>query len=348
MIQFHEPPFSLSELKIEVTYNCNLNCIHCSSDARPTNSVELCLKDCRKIITEASSMGAKKLSLSGGEPLCWPHIYAAVDTAVKNNLEVTIYTSGNIDDFKTVANTITRLGAKRFIFSLFGGTSDSHERVTRVAGSFENTLSSMDEANNIGLITEVHFVPLSTNYREIEEVAILGKKHGAKSLSVLRFVSQGRGTLLLGRVLNRVQNLELRRKIKLLKIDGFSIRTGSPYNFLLLNEAPNCCAAIDRIIISPDLRLHPCDAFKQVKAEELVGTLVNSCINGSCLSDCWKNSPYLEAIRTYLTTPFNKPCNSCSLLKTCLSGCLAQKVVKFGNLMKRPDPDCLGINYQGD
>ena len=33
-MQRHRPPFTLNEFKIEVTYRCDLNCIHCSSDAR--------------------------------------------------------------------------------------------------------------------------------------------------------------------------------------------------------------------------------------------------------------------------------------------------------------------------
>ena len=291
-------------------------------------------------------MGAKKISFSGGEPLLWPYICEAVGTAAQKDMEISIYTSGNTDDFDKIAKKIRELGGKKLIFSVFGGTSSSHERVTRVAGSFNKTLSAIDESSSIGFATELHFVPMSTNYHEIEDVAILGKKHGVINLSVLRFVPQGRAALLRGRTLNRMQNLELRNIIKKLRSDGFNIRAGSPYNFLMLNETPKCCAAIDRIIIGPDLRLYPCDAFKQVKAEELVGTLSNSYLNGSSLKICWEQSPYLEAIRTYLTTPFKKPCDSCRLLERCLSGCLAQKVAIHGNLEKRPDPDCLGTNYQ--
>jgi len=63
-------------------------------------------------------------------------------------------------------------------------------------------------------------------------------------------------------------------------------------------------AAIDRLIIGPDPRLYPCDAFKQIGAEELVKTEEWSCLAGRSLPDCWRKSPYLEAVRTYLTTDF--------------------------------------------
>ena len=102
-----------------------------------------------------------------------------------------------------------------------------------------------------------------------------------------------------------------------------------------------CCSGIDRLIIEPDLRIFPCDAFKQIKAEELVGTLELSSLNGNSLSECWEHSPFLEAVREYLTTDFAEPCVSCQSLEQCLSGCLAQKVIANGNLKKSPDPLCL-------
>ena len=116
---------------------------------------------------------------------------------------------------------------------------------------------------------------------------------------------------------------------------------GSPYNFLMINSNPECSAAIDRIIVSPDLRIYPCDAFKKIEAEELVGTLNWSSLAGTSLKDCWDKSPYFGAIRNYLTTDFEDPCKHCGALEKCLSGCLAQKVLEHGDLDKHRDPMCL-------
>ncbi len=151
------------------------------------------------------------------------------------------------------------------------------------------------------------------------------------------------------RALNRIQNLELRRQIQTLRAEhGHDfVRTGSPYNFLMLNDSPACFAAIDRVIIGPDLRLYPCDAFKMIGAVELVQTADWSCLAGASLTECWSKSPYLEAVRTYLTTDFEDPCDSCKLLEKCASGCLAQKAITYNSLDKKPDPDCLGPSFQG-
>lgn len=138
-----------------------------------------------------------------------------------------------------------------------------------------------------------------------------------------------------------MQNRKLRQMILKLRKSGLDIRTGSPYNILMLNDQPKCFAAKDRLNIGPDLRIYPCDAFKQIKAEEIVGTLDFSIIKGFSLSECWDKSPFLKAVRDYLTTDFVDPCLSCAKLKMCLSGCLAQKIIATGDMHKQPDPLCM-------
>ena len=347
-MQRHCRPFKLKEFKIEVTYRCDLNCIHCSSDARPSNTLEMARDDCLRILADAANMGAKDVAFSGGEPLLWPHIFDVAETAAKQGMKVTIYTSGNADDFRRRAARLHGIGVSRFIFSVFGATAANHQRVTRKAGSFERTKTAMRDALSVGLATELHFVPMAGNYRELGDIAQLARQLGASRVSVLRLVPQGRAALVRNHSLNRVQNLELRRQIQGLRKAGHDIRTGSPYNFMLLNDTPACCAAIDRLIIGPDLRLYPCDAFKRIGASELVKTEDWSCLAGASLSECWEKSPYLEAVRTYLTTDFEDPCDSCRLVEKCVSGCLAQKAIAYNSLDKKPDPDCLGPNFQGD
>jgi radical SAM protein with 4Fe4S-binding SPASM domain len=191
---------------------------------------------------------------------------------------------------------------------------------------------------------------MSSNYRELTDIAEVACNLGASRVSILRLVPQGRAALVWDRALNRVQNLELRRQIQILrkKYGHDFIRTGSPYNFLMLNDSPACFAAIDRLIIGPDLQFYPCDAFKRIDASKLVKTEDRSRLTEASLPECWKRSPYLEAIRAYLMTDFEEPCHSCKLLEKCVSGCLAQKAIIYGSLAKKPDPDCLGPNFQGD
>ncbi len=340
-MELHTPPYVLREIKLEVTHACPLACVHCSSDASPSCKRQMSLKDCRQIISDAGKLGVTKLAFSGGEPLVWPDIDDAVSQAIQLGMEVTVYTSGNVDSLATTFQSLVSRGCRRFVFSLFGASAKTHERTTRIGGSFKHTLNAVAAVRNSGGEAEIHFVPFAENFNELGELAELGKRNGVSQISVLRFVPQGRGQLFRQHGLNRLQNLQLKNSIERLRVGGFTVRTGSPYNFLLLNDQPRCCSGIDRLIIGPELDIYPCDAFKQVKAEEIVGTAKYSRLDCFRLRECWNNSPFLSLVREYLTTPFEIPCESCNVLSQCLSGCLAQKVILHGDFEKRPDPSCL-------
>lgn len=160
-------------------------------------------------------------------------------------------------------------------------------------------------------------------------------------ISVLRLVPQGRGRKEKDGQLSHSQNLELRKIIKKLRFDGYDIRLGSPYNFLMLRENPQCRSGIDRMTIGPDLRIFPCDAFKHIAPEEVGASNEFSNLRDYSLYECWRNSPYFGVVREYLTTEFEIECKICKKLKACLSGCMAQKFYAYGESKKCPDPMCL-------
>jgi radical SAM protein with 4Fe4S-binding SPASM domain len=168
----------------------------------------------------------------------------------------------------------------------------------------------------------------------------LAHNKGVSQVSILRFVPQGRGESCSALALDRGQNLELKKIVEQNRIEA-KIRAGSPYNFLMINDSPSCRAGTDRLTILPDSTIYPCDAFKQVKAEKIVGTDEFSRLDRWSLRECWEKSPYLRAIREYLKSPFEQPCCACEYLGRCLSGCIAQKYIANGNLKKAPDPMCL-------
>ena len=261
-MKFHAPPFQLSEIKIEVTHRCPLACVHCSSDASPSCPREMDKADCLRVIAQAADAGVKEVALSGGEPLIWPHVLEAADLAAKKGMLVDVYTSGNVPSVRKLMEAMKGVGATKAVFSLFGADQTTHERITRIEGSFNLTLAALATTRDVGLTVEVHFVPMADNFAQLEAIAGLAKKNGCGRVSVLRFVPQGRGYLMRNYVSSAAQNRQLKRTIENLRRDGIEIRTGSPYNFLLLNHQPKCSAGIDRLIVGPDLRVYPCDALQ--------------------------------------------------------------------------------------
>jgi len=334
--------FKLKEIKIEVTYKCPLACVHCSSNAHAENTMEMQLDKCLEIISSAHQMGVTEIAFSGGEPLCWDGIAEAVKTANNMGIETVMYSSGNANRACEIIEQLHNVGLKKMIFSIYSCNEDEHNRITRKADSFKNTIKAIECVRKYGIIPEVHFVALASNYLSIEKLVIFLKSIGVERTSILRFVPQGRGRWIKEKdTMTRPQNRELARIIRELKDNGYDIRTGSPFNVLFVNEQPKCNAAKDRMIISPDLDVFPCDAFKQITAEQITTPVKFSNLGEATLQECWDNSSYFREVRKALSEITEPPCVSCGANKKCLSGCLAQKFLVYNTLYKNPDPACL-------
>lgn len=334
--------YRLKELKIEVTHKCPLRCVHCSSNASEENTLSISKEKCFGIINEALAMGVCNIAFSGGEPLCWPDIINAVQLCSEGGIETTIYTTGNCDDIEAMFRNLSTAGLNKAVFSVYSSNETEHIRITRTYDSFKNTIKAIEYCHKYGIIPEIHFVALASNYQQLPDIVELSKTIGVDRISVLRFVPQGRGNLIKNKdTLNKTQNLELIQSIKEIRNTGFEIRTGSPFNVLLLNDKPECMAANDRLIISPDLKIYPCDAFKQIQAEQIVKDTKYCSLKSSTLPQCWTKSPYLIAIRNAINQQPCDKCKECNSYDKCLSGCLAQKFIKNNSLMPDRDPACL-------
>lgn len=336
----HKQPFELKEIKIEVTHDCKLRCVHCSSMADETTGRHLNWASCAKILDEAASMGVNTIAFSGGEPLLWEHIHKAVAKATQYGIDVNVYTTGNVPDVENLLRKLHGAGLSRVMFSVFGSDAEHHEKITVTCGSYNKTIAAVSCCISIGLQTEFHFVPLTHNFGALREIANKARSMGITRVSVLRLVPQGRGAEK-NEELSHSQNMDLRKIIKDLRDHGHDIRLGSPYNFLMLREKPQCCSGIDRLTIGPDLRIFPCDAFKHISPPVIGASSDYSNLTNHSLAECWEKSPYLEVVRKYLMTPFAPECSICIKLEDCLSGCMAQKFYAFGELKKCPDPMCL-------
>jgi radical SAM protein with 4Fe4S-binding SPASM domain len=303
--------------------------------------------DCLRIITEAADMGVCDLTFSGGEPFLWSYLYEAVQKVIKCKMNASIYTTGNSPDFKKHILEFKKLGIKSLVFSIFGANSRTHEQITRKSGSFCKTLDAIKYVISKQIKTQLHFVPTSKNYKEINAIVKLAKELKVTMISILRLVPQGRASLLPNDVLSKLQNIEFQQQIyelrEIMQCDTFNIRTGSPYNFLLLNEDVKCLAALNQIIIDPDLHIFPCDAFKGILAKEIVNTDQYSNLSKCSLKQCWEKSPYLHAIRNTVCAEYSERCQKCNVVSKCKSGCLAQKVIFDKQLFSRHDPDCIMI-----
>jgi len=297
--------------------------------------------DAKRIIGEAASMGVEKLAISGGEAILWDGLVELIETAATSGMAISLYTSGVGRMIENVSNSLTGMPGARMILSLYSHKPEVHDSITQCQGSHGTTLKSIRFAVGLGIQTGLHFAAMRGNYRNLADVARLARSLGVTRISVLRLVPQGRsrpgGPDL---ILQQDDNLRLRKLVTSAR-EILDIRVGSPYGFLHVSNSPRCSAGVDRLIVLPDLAISPCDAFKQVKPEQIAGTDAYSRLDRCSLSESWERSPYLIAVRKHLQEPQVAPCSGCASLPLCLSGCTAQRFITHGRLVRGPDPMCL-------
>lgn len=289
-----------------------------------------------EIVRQAIQMNVKRISFSGGEPLLWGSLDRLISTCHTENVATSVYTSGVAPNNVHKIKHLKTCGLTNIIFSLYAASPDIHDSITCTENSHQETIKAIRFSKSIGLTAELHFVPLKCNYSELPALAELAYKLGVEKLSILRFVPQGRGKKHNDLALSRKQTHELLNLINIAS-KFVPVRVGSPYSILLCSQNPKCMAGVDRLTISPDLSITPCDAFKRVKSIDIAGTDEYSSLDKWTLQECWNKSPYLNIVREYIKAPLNALCSACDDSHLCLSGCTAQKYLQCGGLIKVQD-----------
>ena len=308
--------YRLYEIKLELTYKCHMNCLHCSSEGSMDKKTSISLEKAKEIIDSSVKLKVRTISLSGGEPLLWDSFGELVKYLKTKGIKSKIYTSGALDNFNDFLSLFSDENLT-IIFSLFSADPNIHDKITGVKGSFIKTKMAIQNSVKNNIKPEIHYVPLSINYRCLRPIAELSRTLGIEKMSVLRFVPQGRGANKGYLLLDRAQNTQLKNEIIALRNEGYRLRIGSPFNFLLINKQPTCTSGIDKLIIAPNLRIYPCDAFKQMSAQRFVEQDKYSSLTKHNLVECWAKSKYLALIRRIIDSELEEPCKSCSEQKAC-------------------------------
>ena len=165
--------------QIELTYRCNLDCIHCYAKGVENSPEELTTKQLKNILDQIAGQGCINLCLTGGEPLLrhdFPEIYSY---AKKKGFLITIFTNGlfltkeSIDLFRKQPPFSIEI-------TVNGITKDTYETITQTPGSFETLMDNLSLAAESGLPLIIKTNCLRQNKDEIGRIkewteGLLGK-----------------------------------------------------------------------------------------------------------------------------------------------------------------------------
>lgn len=182
----------------ETTRACNLECPHCRASSKSRRSLkELSIEEANRFIEEAASFSKPILVFSGGEPLLRPDLYELIEYASKLGLKPTLAANATLIT-QEVAYRLKESGIKVVAVSIYGASSDSHDRFCGEAGAFARTLEGIKHIKKVGIDLQINTTLTKRNLGELEAIGDFALQQGALAYHVFFLVPTGRGKAIQG------------------------------------------------------------------------------------------------------------------------------------------------------
>ena len=316
----------------ELTYACNLSCVHCLSSSGRRDPNELSTAEAKAVIDELQRMQVFYVNIGGGEPTVRPDFWELVDYATAHQVGVKFSTNG----IKISPEVSRRLAASDYVdvqISLDGATAEINDHV-RGPGSYATAMRAMQNMFDAGYEGfKISVVCTRQNIGQLDEFKAIADRFRAQ-LRLTRLRPSGRGA----DVWDELHPLpaQQRELYDWLVLHGEDVLTGDSFFHLSAfgDALPglNLCGA-GRVVclIDPVGDVYACPFA--IHEEFLAGNVRSK----GGFQEVWKHSELFLKLRN----PQNGgACNSCAFFDTCKGGCMAAKFFT-GLPLDGPDPECV-------
>jgi AdoMet-dependent heme synthase len=162
---------------IELTYRCNLDCYFCYNDLG-LRGTPLSKEQYFELFADLRDLEVLHLILSGGEPLAHPHFFALGARGRELGFAVRVKTNGHALRGELARRLRDEVDPFLLEVSLHGACAATHDRQTRVAGSFVRLLANLEEALALGLRIKLNSTLTGWNEGEMEGMFGLADRLG--------------------------------------------------------------------------------------------------------------------------------------------------------------------------
>ena len=315
----------------ELTYACNLACIHCLSSSGRRDPNELDTAQAKAVIDEIAAMKIFYVNIGGGEPMVRGDFFELVEHAVGSGVGVKFSTNGT----RLTAERARRLAGSDYIdvqISIDGADEGTNDAL-RGPGSFAAATRAMDNLAEAGFGQfKISVVMTRHNIPQIDQLAALADRYGAQ-LRLTRLRPSGRGVDSWDELHPRA---EQQRELYRWLLDRPDVLTGDSFFHLSALGDPleglNLCGA-GRVVclIDPvgDVYACPFVIHEDFKAGNV--------LDEGGFAGVWQDSELFRSLREPSSAG---ACASCGSYDACQGGCMAAKFFT-GIPLDGPDPECV-------
>src|ERR1700722_16449791 len=316
----------------ELTYACNLSCVHCLSSSGRRDPRELTTQECQRVIDELERMQVFYVNIGGGGPTVRPDFWELVDYAPAHHVGVKFSTNG-VKIPPAIAARLARSDYVDVQISLDGATADVNDAV-RGPGSYQTALRAMRHLADAGFAGfKISVVMTRHNVGQLDAFKTIADSFGAQ-LRITRLRPSGRGADVWDEL--HPTAAQQRQLYEWLLAHGENVLTGDSFFHLAGygQELPglNMCGA-GRVVclIDPVGDVYACPFA--IHDEFLAG---NVRAPGG-FTEVWRSSDLFAGLRRPQS---GGACTSCSAFDACQGGCMAAKFFT-GLPLDGPDPECV-------
>jgi MoaA/NifB/PqqE/SkfB family radical SAM enzyme len=131
------------KLIVNITYKCANRCVFCATGDRI--SAALSWEKIEGILRQHRDEGTEHLDIDGGEPTLHPRLVDAIGLAREIGYRsINVTTNGRLLQDPALTARLLESGITHLLISLHGATADVHDAATDAPGSFEQTISGID------------------------------------------------------------------------------------------------------------------------------------------------------------------------------------------------------------
>ena len=322
----------------EITLLCNINCLHCGSNATNIKREnELSTAEALDLIEQLADVGCRRVVFSGGEPFLRKD-WATLSMRIKDLfMQVSYISNGYVvnDDIVDLLKVIEPVGIS---FSLDGGCPETHDYIRGKSGVFERCINALNKTSKAGLyssaVTSVH----KKNISELQQILDLLVENGVRAWQIQTATPQGRMPKELA--LNDEEYYSLAQFI--------AERRQKYDNIIKIYEAD--CIGYYSPLLSPNLHAkhwRGCQAGLQVIGIESDGT-IKGClslhgkdfeegnIRERSLKDIWNDKSNFVYNRRFSPDLLTGICKDCKWGAICRGGCTEKALSCTGSPYESP------------
>lgn len=292
----------LNSIYLEITSNCNLNCVMCIRRVWKEKTGSMDFKLLKKIIKEAENLGVNWIWFAGyGEPLVYEHFEEAVNEVKRRKIKLGITTNGTLlnDDMIRI---FTKYGVDRMVVSLDSPFEEKFKKIRGVeVSSIVENIKNLYRASEKAKKPEiwVEFVAMKNNIEDLPILIDLAGNAGATTIlisNLLPYTHELAQQALYfnesskeSNIILEASNRSIASKVKLLT-PYFELKTQRSCNFI---EKGSC-------VVTWDGEVCPCYNFMHTYPciingrQKMIHKISFGNLNNKSLKNIWFSKKYVK------------------------------------------------------